>query len=57
MSKTFAAAKICQFLGKALSLRNGSATTLFELEGAKAVKALDGWASEVCRQFVHLTRK
>ena len=44
-------------MGKAHSLRIGGATTLFELEGAEDVKALGGWASEVFRHYVHLTRE
>ena len=57
MSKKFEAAGLRQFVGKAHSLRIGGATTLFELEGAEAVKALGGWASEVFRHYVHLTRE
>ena len=60
ISKKLEAAKLHQFVGKAHSLRIGGATTLFKLEGAKAVnavKALGGWASEVFRHYVHLTRE
>ena len=55
MSRKFEAAKLHQFVGKAHSLRIGGATTLFVLEGAEAVKALGGWASEVFRHYLHLT--
>ena len=57
MSKKFEAAAVHQFVGKAHSLRIGGATTLFELEGAEAVKSLGGWATEVFRHYVHLTRE
>lgn len=56
MAKNFFAAKLQQFVGKAHSLRIGGATTLFELEGAEAVKVLGGWASKVFRRNVHLNR-
>lgn len=47
ISKKIATAKLYQFVGKIHSPRIGGATTRFEMQGDKAVKALDGWTSEV----------
>lgn len=44
-------------MGKAHSLRIGSAFNLFEMKSAKAVKVLGGWASAVFRNYVYLIRE